>query len=98
MERNNLQPKKKILAKGTFFHLVSKILIGRRNNSDLNLNMMIRADGSYLSVLQYSQKLCLQWKRQLADLVKQYRTVVSELEEPGTGRVRARKSTSRVAE
>ena len=39
----------------------------------------------------------MQRKRQLADLVKQNRSMVGELEEPGTGGVRARKGASGVA-
>ena len=48
---NDLQPKEKILTEGTFFHLVSQVFVGRGNDSYLNLDRMIRADGFYFSVL-----------------------------------------------
>src|SRR5439155_22936413 len=49
-------------------------------------------------VLQHAQELCLQAERQIRDLIQEQRTGVRDLEEPGLGRVRARKRTALMAE
>lgn len=63
-------------------HLFGEIAIGCRDETDIDLVFVVRADALQLPVLQYAQELRLPGKRQLADLVEKEAATVREFKLP----------------
>ena len=62
------------------FHVFFQVAIGRGNNPHVDFHRLGSADSFDLSVLQETQELHLQRRRQFADFVEKQRAGVSELE------------------
>src|SRR5689334_349730 len=74
---DNLQPEIKILAELTLGHARFEIGVGRGNDARINLNLLPAAHPLKSLVLQESQQLHLNGKRQLADFVQEKRSSFS---------------------
>ncbi len=70
----------KIFAEQMVFHVFFQVAIGRGNNPHVDFHGLVSADSFDLSVLQETQELHLQRRRQFADFVEKQRAGVRELE------------------
>jgi hypothetical protein len=61
-----------------------EILVGRRDDADVDVDGVLAADAQELALLEHAQELGLRRDRHLADLVEEDGAAVRELEEPST--------------
>ncbi len=75
-DREHVEPVKQILAKLPALHLLDQILIGGRDQPDIDAHRPLRADRVDLALLQRAQQLDLQIERQFADFVEKQRAAI----------------------
>ena len=79
----DVEPVIEVLAEAPLLHEADQILVGRRDQPEVDLDRVLGADGIDLALLQRTQQLHLRIERELADLVKEQRAVTGLLEFPG---------------
>ena len=79
----HVEPVIEVLAEASLLHEADQILVGRRDQPEVDLDRVLGADGIDLALLQRTQQLHLRIERELADLVKEQRAVTGLLEFPG---------------
>jgi hypothetical protein len=82
VDRENVQPIIKILAKTLLFDHVEQVAISRRDDTDVDVQVTRAAHAADLAFLQCAQDLCLERNVELSDLVQKQRAVVGDLEKP----------------
>src|SRR6516165_7469690 len=87
----DIQPVIEILAEEAALDEFDQVLIGRRNQPDIDLDRALAANGIDLAFLQGAQKLDLDLQRQFADLVEKKRAAMRLDEFAGVLFVRAGK-------
>src|SRR2546429_4200754 len=80
MNRNHVQTVKQILSQGRPAHSIVRIFVGGRENANVNRNFFATAKAMNHALFDDPQKLRLQQRRHLADLIEQERAGVGELE------------------
>ncbi len=63
-------------------HQFHQVLLGGANDAHVHMHLVILTDAAERAVVQETQQLSLHTRRHFADLVQQYGTAVSLLEEP----------------
>ena len=76
---NHIDTVIEIFAEASFGYHGGQIVKGRHDKAHVHVNGGCAADTLYLSVLQYPQKLCLQVRRQGAQIIQEERSPVSLL-------------------
>src|SRR5207249_12107275 len=72
----------KILAEASFCHGTLKVLVGRREDPNVDLQRRLAADAGEIAVLEHVEELGLEGGVQVADLVEEDRAVMGRLEFP----------------
>ena len=72
----DVQPIIEILAEAAVVDQIDQVLIGGRDQPDIDLDRLLAADGIDLAVLQGAQQLDLGFERQFADLVEEERAPI----------------------
>ncbi|OPZ70607.1 MAG: hypothetical protein BWY82_02003 [Verrucomicrobia bacterium ADurb.Bin474] len=80
MNRENVESIKEILPEPPGIHLPHQVTIGSGQNPHVHPDCFVSAHPLKFLLLQDPQKLCLELRRYLADLVEQYRAVIGQLE------------------
>ena len=79
--RKNIQPVIKVLAKTLFLDHLQQVAVRRRDDADVDVDLLDAADAADLFFLKRAQDLCLQRDIELADLIQEQRAVVRDLEQ-----------------
>ena len=90
VDRHHREAEVEILAELALLHLALQVLLGRRDDADVDLDGAVAADAPDLALLEHAQELGLQVERQLAELVEEDGAAVRQLERalPRRGRRR----------
>ena len=75
-DREDVQPVVEVLAEAAFADQADQIPVGRRDQPEVDLDLVLAADRIDLAVLQGAQQLHLGVERQLADLVEEQRAAI----------------------
>ena len=75
-DREDVEPVEQVLAEAARLHEFDQVLVGRRDQADVDLDRAARADRIDLALLQRAQELDLGVERQFADLVEKQRAAV----------------------
>ncbi len=81
MQGDDVDPIKEIAPEAVPRHFALQILVGRRDNPDVDLDDLVAADAPQLLALQEPQQLDLHLLAHLADLVQEDRAPVGHLEQ-----------------
>src|SRR5262245_34934856 len=98
LDREDVQPVEKIVAKSSLAHFARQVLYRRRDDSHVDPGWHTAADLADFLFLKRPQELHLQRERQLTDLVEKERAGVRHLEEPLLVANRVRERSFDVAE
>src|SRR5258706_9458498 len=82
LNRENIQPIKKVHAKSTVVNFPFKIFVGSCDDPNVRLDRAVSPDAFKLPLLQHPQERHLYLRAKLCDLVKKDRAAVSRLEPP----------------
>ena len=75
-DRKNVQAIEQILAEPPALDQIDQVLVGRRNQPEIDLDRPSRADRIDLALLQGAQQLDLRVQRQFADFVEKQRAAI----------------------
>ena len=75
-DRKDVEPIEQVLAELSAFHEFDQILVRRRDQSDVNADGTLGANGIDLAFLQRAQQLDLNVERKFADLVEKQRSAI----------------------
>ena len=75
-DREDVEAIEQVLAEPARLHEFDQVLVGRRDQADVDLDRPARADRIDLALLQRAQQLDLRLERQFADLVEEQRAAV----------------------
>ena len=78
----NVQPIKEILAEFSLANHLCKVAVSRGNDPHINMNSPGASQPFKLLLLQHAQQLCLQFERNVSDLVQKERASIREFEAP----------------
>ena len=79
IDREYIQPVKEIGAKPPFAHHLRQVLIGGRDDTNVNASGACAAEPLELLFLENTQELGLQFERQVADFVEKQRSCVGHV-------------------
>src|SRR5262245_57445879 len=97
-DRDYRQPKKEVLSEAFLTDRFLQVAIRRRYNASICLLRLNAPDSFKYLGFQHAQDLCLDLKRQLADLVKKQRPAMRQLKFAHAPRIRAGVGTLLVTE
>ena len=78
--RDDVEAEEQILAELPVGDRLLEIAVGRGDDADVDVDVVLAAEARELAVLQHLQQLGLQRRAHVADLVEEHRAVVGELE------------------
>ena len=82
MQIDNIKSVIQVFSQGTFFNQFFCRFIDSCDNSDVNRNIFLSADSSYIILLQHSQQLALKFIRHGTHFIQQQRTSAGLFEKP----------------
>ncbi len=85
VERHDAKSEEEILAELPLLHLELQVLLGRRDDANIDADGAAATHPTDLTLLQNAQQLGLQIEGELAELVQKDRPAVSQLEGPLSG-------------
>src|SRR5216684_2448769 len=97
-QRDPVQPEEEVLAKGPPSQLRFQIAVGRSDEAHVDAPRLDAPHPQHLLPFENAQELDLNGHRQLADFVKEHRSAVRRLEQPGFGLHRAGEGAPLVTE
>ena len=81
-DRQHVEAVEEVLAEAARLRLGGEVAVRRRDDADVDLDVLRVAEAADRLLLQHAQQLHLEVERQLADLVEEERAAVGLLEEP----------------
>ncbi len=97
-DRKDVEPIIQVGAESAFLHRGIEIVMRGRDDADVDLPRLRRANPFELAFLEHAQQLGLDVRRQVADFVQKQRPGVRHLETPATRRDRAGECAAFVTE
>src|SRR4030042_2817778 len=82
MDGYYMNPVIKVFSETACFHLSLQVLVGSHNNSGINFYRFSASNRIELFLLQYSQELCLNRERHIADFIQEDGAFMSLRKEP----------------
>ena len=98
LHRDDVDAVVKVLAEPPFGHQLRQILVGRRHDADVRLDLFEPADAPEAPLLQHAQQLHLHHRRHLADLVEENRAALRDFDQALLGRLGAGERAAHVTE
>ena len=97
IDTNDVEPMKQVFAEAGFLDRAREILVGRRNDANIDLDRCLATDAIELALGQHPQQTRLQRRRHVADFIEKQRAAIGLFETPDAARVGARERASLVA-
>src|SRR5439155_23838555 len=82
LQLDHVKPEEKILTKSSFGDRGIKVLVGRWDDVNINLERLRAAHALELPLLQHAEKFCLQCRREFSDLVEKNCAAVGYFQTP----------------
>src|SRR5262249_33771520 len=95
--REHVEPVEQILAKTVCPDHFSKVAVGRGDQTDIDLNRLVRSDSPDLTLLNHAQQLHLETEGSFRNLVEKNRSAARALEQAFSRARRASERTSLMA-